>query len=684
LSVLDSHGAELLAYQPEEIPDQNLPAAASEPLPPEKIASVDELYLTGLHLEQYRHATRSPEIYWREGLKRDPEDSRINNAVGITYLRQGSFAQAEECFNRSIRRLTLRNPNPYDGEPFYNRGLAYLYQSNNSDAYDAFHKSVWSYARRSAGYYQLASISTARGQLLLALEQVERSLEVSGANLNALALKASVLRLLGRSDEARALVDGTLALDRLCFRMMAERYLLSNDQRDLITFLSELEGDTQTLLDVGYDLAWSGLREDAYTFLTACSREAQWVYPMFWYTLSWLAHLLGHEQRCEQYAAVAEAASPRYCFPARIEEMIVLEDCLQRRPSSAKAQYYLGNLYYDRRRYDDAIRSWRRSVELDANFSIPWRNLGIAEFNVLHNPDEALRMYTRAFAADPEDARVLYELDQLKRRARLGTPEERFRTLDKHRPLVECRDDLCVEYITLLNQCGRWDEALRRLSTRRFNPWEGGEGLVSAQYVHAHRALGREAMYSGRDREALEHFEAARHYPENLGEGKHLLTPEHDLDYYSGLAAQRLGDLELARQYWRAATKPHANFGVHSYFQALALHALGDDEAALKLFNGLADFAEKQMAAEPSIDYFATSLPNLLLFEDDLDKGNRVESLLLSALASHGLDGAQAAIHQLEGVLAEDANHQFAAETLRWLNALSVKEARAHREQTAL
>jgi len=53
---------------------------------------------------------------------------------------------------------------------------------------------------------------------------------------------------------------------------------------------------------------------------------------------------------------------------------------------------------------------------------------------------------------------------------------------------------------------------------------EGGEGLVSAQYAYAHRSLGREDLEAGKAKAALKHFEAARHYPENLGEGKHLLT----------------------------------------------------------------------------------------------------------------------------------------------------------------
>ena len=199
------------------------------------------------------------------------DDSRMNNAMGIVYLRKGQFAEAEEHFTRAIHRLTLRNPNPYDGEPFYNLGLARFYQRKISSAYEAFHKSVWSYACQCAGYYALASISAERGDLRLALEQVERSLLTNAASLNARGLKAALLRRMGRTADAKAVIDETLVLDRLCFRMLAERFLLSREEKDLHSFVAALEGDIQTLLDVGYELAWSGLREDACALLRACS-----------------------------------------------------------------------------------------------------------------------------------------------------------------------------------------------------------------------------------------------------------------------------------------------------------------------------------------------------------------------------------------------------------------------------
>ncbi len=666
LAVKDGN-RDVVTYQPEILAERKLPDPATEPPLPVDIASIEELYLTGLHLEQYRHATRSPEEYWLEGLQREPDDVRLNNAMGLRCLRRGEFAKAEEHFARAVRRLTFRNPNPYDGEPYYNLGLARRYQGKSDAAYDAFYKCSWNYAWQSAGNYALASISASREQFALALEQVEASLRTNVDHLKARALKASLLRRMDRIDEARAVIVDSLGLDPLDFRMMAERFLLTRSEDDRIVFVTALDGDQQTLLDVAFDLAWSGSAADALFLLEACNRDGSSNYPMLWYAHSWLASSMGDSAKAADSAEKAEHAPSLYCFPARLEEMIVLESAIGRHPAGARAYYYLGNLFYDKRRYDDAIRSWRRAVELDDSFSIPWRNLGIAEFNVLHNPQAAERMYARAFAANPKDARLLYEWDHLKKRAGLASPDERLCALEERPALVALRDDLTVERVTLLNQAGRHEEALSILANRRFSPWEGGEGLTSAQYVYAHRGLGVAALEAGKPAYALKHFEAARNYPHNLGEGKHLLTLERDLDYFSGLAAHELGDAQAARAYWQAASAPLPEPGVHSYFQALALRALGNDEAARGVLLDLARVATIKSKQVPKIDYFATSLPNLLLFEDDLEKRNRIDATFLSALASHGLGEVKKAATLLRQVLADEPNHLLAADLLRWI-----------------
>ena len=43
--------------------------------------------------------------------------------------KRGQFKKAEPCFRKAIETLTERNPNPYDGEPFFNQlGLCLLFQ----------------------------------------------------------------------------------------------------------------------------------------------------------------------------------------------------------------------------------------------------------------------------------------------------------------------------------------------------------------------------------------------------------------------------------------------------------------------------------------------------------------------------------------------------------------------------
>ena len=133
--MLSSDGKEIIRYRPEEKREALLPQPATEPPPPADISTIEELYLTGLHLEQYRHATRFPEVYWKEGLRRDVDDARCNNAMGIMCLRHGKFQEAEQYFRRAIARLTRLNPNPYDGESFYNLGLALKYQERTEEAY---------------------------------------------------------------------------------------------------------------------------------------------------------------------------------------------------------------------------------------------------------------------------------------------------------------------------------------------------------------------------------------------------------------------------------------------------------------------------------------------------------------------------------------------------------------------
>jgi tetratricopeptide (TPR) repeat protein len=420
--------------------------------------------------------------------------------------------------------------------------------------------------------------------------------------------------------------------------------------------------DNQTCLDIAFEYAEAGLWTEAEDLLErhiASLTKEETTYPMVLYALGYFHERSGESEKAREYFHRAAKAPSDYCFPARLEEMLALQEAIRSNVRDAKAHYYLGNLLYDKHRREEAIQHWERSCQIDASFAIPWRNLGIAWHNVRGNAERALECYEKAFRADPSDARLLYELDQLCKRTGIP-PAKRLSRLEINRSLVDFRDDLVVELVTLYNQTDESKKALQLLSDRRFHPWEGGEGLVSGQYVRAHLLIGRQALKTGGASEALKHFEAARNYPENLGEAKHLLTLETHLDYFSGLALQELGRHQEALEYWHKAVRTETGNSDMTFYKALALRELENDSQAVLLLNELLEFASRQIHATPTIDYFATSLPNFLLFDDDLKKRNQIHCGYLAGLAKLGLGRTEEAVADLREVLALDINHQSA------------------------
>jgi tetratricopeptide (TPR) repeat protein len=677
LSVCNADGGELITYQPVARPQGAVPPPATEPLMPNEIASNEELFVTGLHLEQYRHATRCPALYWREALRRDPLDSRCNLALGSWHLKRGEFAEAEKLFRQAIARLTRRNANPYDGEPYYCLGLCLRLQDRNDEAYEAFYKATWNQAWCAAGFHALAEIDCTRALWSTALEHLNHSQRFDTDNLRARNLKVMVLRQLGRGREAAEFLRATLALDPL------------DQWARHLTGKTNL-GDLQTRLDLAHDHARAGFFSEAIGVLAIAPPRTRdlpdqslGALPILYYTRAWLHEQLGETAAATQYWKRAAAASLDYCFPARLEEIGVLESAIHANPRDAHAPYLLGNLLYDRRRQAEAIALWETAARLEPRFSVVWRNLGIGYFNILQQPTKARAAYDRAFQAAPTDARLLYERDQLWKR--LGErPQKRLHELEKHRALIERRDDLSVELCALYNQTGRSAEALRLVRERQFQPWEGGEGGPLGQYVRAHLALGRAALATEDFTCAREHFALALTPPRNLGEAGHLLANQSDIHYWLGCAFSSLGQVKSAREHWTTAANFKGDFQAMSvrafsemtYFSAKALEQLGKKSPAAKLFRDLQAFATQMEKSPAKIDYFATSLPSLLLFEDDLQFRQETTALFLQAQAAAGLGQIAQSSTLLKTVLKRDPNHALAADFL-----LSLKPA-AHRHSS--
>ena len=621
-------------YEPELRP---IPAPA-EPLgAPEELRTTEELYLAATHLEQYRHATRDPADYYREGLRRDPTDLRLNDGYGLLLFRQGQIRQSIACFEKAVQKQTWKNPNPYQGACFFHLGLALEADGQHRKAYDAFYKSTWSAETQSAGFYWLACLEARRGNLEQALEFVGLSLVRNWHNMNGRCLKAALLRHLGRDNTA--LLAESLAIDPLQMGCLYEESRRTGTPEVWRTVMRQ---EAHNYLDLALHYAKAGLLEEAVEILQACPEQS----PMPSYYEGYLHGLAGDEAAARACCLRAEHLPAPRCYPNRVEEIAILEYAIRLLGRAPRAHALLGCLLYDKKQADAAIAHWEASVQQDPGQVLVHRNLAIARYNKQGDADAALREMEQARRLDPGYPRLLLEYDQLA--ARLGRSNAaRLQLLEENLALVEQRDDLMLRYVTLLNCEGRCEEALQILLTRRFHPWEGGEGKVSAQYRYALIRLAKDCLNRGENDRAVQLLEQSKTYPDTLGEGKLPNVPDNEADYWQGVALRAMGrEPEAAAAFLRAASGPQEPGRVlyyndqpsdFIYYQGLAQRAMGNEAAARKAFHKLLTYGETHLFDAVAYDFFAVSLPEIEVFADDIALRNRQYCNYLRALGCAGL-----------------------------------------------
>ncbi len=644
--------------EPDEI--RPIPDAAEAALSPQDTKTVDQLYLTGLHLEQYRHATWSALDYYEEALRRDPLDYRCNMQMGLWYLRRARFDKAEPYLQTAVKVLKKRNPNPYDGEPQFYLGVVKKFLGKIESAYECFWKSTWNKAWADAGYYEAACISVSDERWEDALDELERALISNSHNHQARALKAVVLRKLGRQDEALAWINESYKIDRFNYLCMVEEYLLTDSDEPLERMVELMHGNIYNYHEIALDYMHAGLDDEAILVLETAIDHHVEESPLTYYYLAYLSNMMDSVA----YSQKAAQANPDYCFPNRMEDAYILQE-LDFIPffDDARAPYYLGCLYYDKRQYDLAIKYWEKSAKLDPDFPTVWRNLALARFNKQNKQDEAVEYMEKAFHLDETDSRILMELDQLYKR--LHKPhQERLDFLQQYPQLIAQRDDLVLEEITLLNQLGRYQEAMAKLDAHQFHPWEGGEGKVPAQYQICRIEIAKQLLsekgkvnsekYAAAQQEAKCLLEECLVYPPHLGEGKLYGAQDNDILYFLGRYEEgTAGPTEPAAAMYYNDAKPDKIF-----YAGLCYRKLGQEDKARSLFHKLINYGKQHIYDKVVMDYFAVSLPDLLIWDDSLDTKNLIHCKYMLALGYYGMGDKEKALEYLAEVEELDNNHQ--------------------------
>ncbi len=663
--LISSKNKELLYWHAENDEVKRIPDAAQAALRPEEIKTTEQLYLTGLHIEQYRHATYLATDYYEEALRRDPIDVRNNNALGLWYIRKGRFEKAEKYLRTAVRVWQLRNPNPYDGEPLYNLGLALKYQGRYDEAYDMFYKSCWNAAWQDAGYFACAQISMMQDRMDDALDEIDRSLIRNWHHHKARSLKTTILRRLGRMEEALRLIEESLRIDKFNFGCLYEKYLITNSDEDLNTLRNMMRGEASNYDEVSLDYCAAGCYNESFAlWKIAISENA--MTPMTYYYLGWCMQN-GNIGGAKDIFDQASKISSDYCFPNRLEAILALRAAIINNTQDAKAPYYLGLLYYDKRQYDLSKDLWLQSAKLDEEFPTVWRNLALIYMNKENDGANAVKCMERAFRLDSTDARILMELDQLYKRLH-RSHEERLMFLSQYPDLIVQRDDLILEKITLLNQTGEFLKAKQLLDNHIFHPWEGGEGKVPAQYQYSRVELAKVALQNKCYDDAIKLLEECLEYPPHLGEGKLINAQENDFYYFMGCAYEAKGNSFKARNCWEKAIngpiEPAAAMYYNDakpdkiFYAGLALLKLGRVDEAHGRFYKLITYGEHHLFDHVRMDYFAVSLPDLLIWDDSLDRQNIIHCKYMMALGLYGLGNINKAVKLINEVAEMDNNHQ--------------------------
>lgn len=637
----------LLKWQPRpQNTDQELPPLAVAAPMPDEVETNEELYLAGAHLEQYRHPTRGADQYFEEALRRDPHDVRSCVSLATRKWRRGQLEDARELLNRALKRLTFRNPNPYDSEAYYRLGLVLRDLGEIDSALAAFRKAAWDSRWKVTALLQAARLELLVGKPELALGEMDECQRVDANNQQAAVLRALAQKRLGEPWQTE--LQNRASSDRMNWWV-----------QDMLG--TKLQIDPQTLIDVALEYMSCG-EYDAAQRLCLQAIDEEKTRPVlgtpaattlsYYYLAFCEQQLVG--DRVSEYLHGARNSQTTWAFPGRREDARVLAWAAEVDPQDAVARRLWGHWLYGVDRHQDAFDKWTEAVAIDDTDSVSRRNLGVAAVNLKGDLSAAVVHFDRALELAPGDAKLWQERDQL---AFLAGEEvgQRLSRLENVEDQIGQRDDLTIAYVELLTLEGHPEKALAIMKDRLFHPWEGGEGKALRAWENANLALARKALKSGDGQQAQSYVEAAWNSPKNLGEARHPLANLAELHFTLGQALELQNEHENAQDHWRAAAQQDGDFlnmavsqfSTKTLFQALALLHLGEDDQAEQLLVSVADYADELAQTPGAIEYFATSLPTMLLFHTDLDQDNRLEAAKLKAWASFLLGDTTEAHRQL-------------------------------------
>lgn len=562
-------GDNKLVYNPSENPDDFDRPLKTDPSTGEPTAS--QLYQRGINQvnnREYERALKTLEAT----IEKDPAHTDAYVGLANLYYRRGEYDTAVEYSREALSHNTY-----HPGANFIH-GVIKARSGEPEQALEALGWAARSPSYRSAAYASMAEIYLSAGDIERAIEFANRSLEFNQTNIKAYELLAVSRRKQGDAERAQSTLAHLLSIDPLNHFARFEQYLLEQSESNLEAFTSNIQNELphETYLEIAAFYANAGLKEDAIELLEQAPSN-----PIIHY---WLAYLKKEDSEREsaRHLERALSESPYLVFPFRSESIPVLKWAQEQAPSW-QSNYYLGLIYWNVGRLEDAERQFAR-VDDSSDFAPFYLSRGKLRQSLNADPDIVYEDLKAALDLDPDEWRAWsavsnFYLDEGLSREALDRSSEAYERFPDNNAIA-------MDYARALLQNRQFRAAVDHLEEVHILPSEHTRGTRVA-YEQAAMFSALEAIKDRQFEEAQIYLEKARTWPENLGVGRPYDPDLRLQDLVEAAMHQQLGHRIRGQELYENIIAYTESFpdrwGAGCYAAVIALENTGRDDEAQEL-----------------------------------------------------------------------------------------------------
>ncbi len=537
---------------------------------PDEQLSAEEKYLKGRKQDLATDRKRARE-YYEKALAQDAQYVPALRDLAVLDIEAGLYQDATERLKNTVLR------DPADGLSWFFLGVSHLRSKNEREALNCAYQAVRCLGTASLGHDLAGRAHMLLGECQQAVDALEKAVLLNPGDIKAKNHLLLALYAAGKADSAYKRAKEIVAENPTELVPMALLALQGKSEMDRFVrqardFVGEVDFE---MIETALVFAESGLVKEAEQLLSAVCVEAvpedqRNSLPLYW--LAYFASLKEDFNSAGIYLRQAAGAYKDYVFPSRPEAVQVLKYAVEQIPDDAYAHLHLGNLYAHLGRLEEAEQHWQKAGELNGSLSIAFRNLGLYTWAVEEDLAKAEQYYRKAITARPKDQTLYRDLADILLAAK-NRPEA-IKVLESTQYDRMRRADVIIMLAKAYLDERRYADCIDLLeSTPYFVNWEG-QTITWDLFHKAHMERGQQRFEDEKFEAALQDFEAALTYPDNIGVGRSNRPREAAAQYWRGKALQSLGRLEEARSAWQEGAAGLEGSGQQNKYRELCREAL--------------------------------------------------------------------------------------------------------------